>query len=312
MASLSQRKLENFYSDLSSSERATEQLAEQDQLDEEISKKYLKIVKEDPDSKNFGPEFSEITASEVGIPAHEFFGEKIYAGFGQVADARQDDALIGAGANLRKAESTCSSSYSDDTKTPFEKFFNDPKFKNISVDKIPERFLVKKVLRDGTGFTIGQILSQTNDTISTSQNIPPLKVNKFNKQMQDPEKEISNLQIGLKISFHYAAYFEHEKHPFDSTQARGEPWTEIIGIGKMIPALEKSLMTMKLNERAVILARYDLCYGESGCLNRIPKQKDCMFKVWLSSISEMTLLDQFMQLNYEMKVQALKAGKFTI
>ena len=210
----------------------------------------------------------------------------------------------------------------------FDNYFADSSFADLIPecpteirDGFEKRSLVKKILRPGTGLKMREIYrdmkkldrgdNQVNRAIDVNR-IEKMADKKLDHQNHYSQIDSLGIEIGLKIQFHYAAYFEGETVPFDSTQARGEPWTEILGMKKLLPALENSLMSMRINEKAVVLARYGLCYGETGCGKRIPGKKDCMFKIWFTNCMPMTLLDQFMQLNHAKKVQAIKSGYFKL
>jgi len=294
---------------LSSSDNATEILAEQDQLDQEISKRYIQTVENDPDSKNFGDEFSTITAhgTNKDDTNHTKFNENKETDFAGVRYEQMKENINIINDHERHDEPEVKIKDITNEKTPFEIYFNDKRFVDVKIENIEPRTLVKRVLKSGTGLTLKEMIygkRKSRPASLCSKMNKPLDINKVNNE----QTALTNLQIGLKVSFHYAAYFEYEKAPFDSTQARGEPWTEVLGLKKLIPALENSLLEMRLNEKAVILSKYDLCYGENGCGDRIPRKKDCLFKIWLSGVSEMSLLDQFLSLNYQGKVQAFKAA----
>ena len=210
----------------------------------------------------------------------------------------------------RHAKTDINNNTLSEDKTPFESYFSDPKFIDIPVEGCPPRTLVKKILVKGSGQKMSEIINskprKNKDKKIDKQLEPNLPIN-AKKALEN-----SNLKLGLKISFHYAGYFEYDAAPFDSTQARGEQWTEILGVGKLIPALEHCLLEMKSNEKAVVMARSDVCFGDHGCFQRIPKKADCMFKIWLDSYNEMSLMDQFCQLNQAERIQGIKSGSFSI
>ena len=102
---------------------------------------------------------------------------------------------------------------------------------------MPARSLVKKVLKSGTGLTMQAVIAGKGRKTDENNN-------KANKPISKSKTaDFSHLKLGLKVRFHYAGYFEYEGAPFDSTQARGECWNEVLGINKMIPALEYRPMT---------------------------------------------------------------------
>ena len=195
---------------------------------------------------------------------------------------------------------------SSSDKTPFEEYFSDPNFIDIPIEGLPPRTLVKKILKQGTGQKMTEIINTKPRKDKSTPKAPNSSLN--NKKVFD----LSHLKLGLKISFHYAGYFEYDSAPFDSTQARGEQWSEILGVGKMIPALENCLLDMKSNEKAVVMARSSICFGSYGCGQRIPKEADIMFKIWLDSYNEMSLMDQFSQLTQAQRVQGIKSGAFSL
>lgn len=181
-------------------------------------------------------------------------------------------------------------------------FKDTSKFENIPVENFDDRCLVKRILKEGTGKTIAEQIAECYGKKSTNERSHN---NPIDIRMKAPELKI---ETGLKIQFHYSGYFEFCPAPFDSSQTRGEPWTEIIGVGKLLPALEQSILTMRLNEKAIILARHYLCFGESGCGQRIPKKADCMFKIWLSNINQPSLIDQFLQLERGARLSCIRSG----
>jgi len=303
------------FSDLSSADR-NEALHEHDLLSKEINCESMKQYQDDPESKAFGDEFSEITASGYGRQFRTTSTRDQTKTVNSTSTRRvKFEGATSEAAASSHAKTIASDDEEGETKTPFESYFSDPKFTNIPVESMPPRSLVKYVLKSGTGMKIKDIIGNAN---SENRRKEAKKEGKqsgdyYNLPIkQEKYESLSAIRLGLKVSFHYAGYFEFDGAPFDSTQARGEPWKEIIGVGKMIPALEHAVLEMRKNEKAVIMARYTLCYGHNGCGQRIPRQADVMFKVWLDNYNELTLIDQFLQLNHTQRIQGLKAGLFSI
>jgi hypothetical protein len=56
---------------------------------------------------------------------------------------------------------------------------------------------------------------------------------------------------------------------FDSSSKRGRPYTFVLGTGKAIQAIDRTVATMKLGERCEMVTRCDKAYGKDGL--RTPK-----------------------------------------
>lgn len=73
---------------------------------------------------------------------------------------------------------------------------------------------------------------------------------------------------------------------FDSSRDRGKTFKFTIGQGMVIKAWDEGFASMKVGEHAILKARYDYAYGESGSPPKIPAKADLYFDVELLGFKE--------------------------
>lgn len=73
---------------------------------------------------------------------------------------------------------------------------------------------------------------------------------------------------------------------FDSSRKRGKTFKFTIGKGQVIKAWDEGFASMKVGEKAILKARYDYAYGESGSPPSIPAKADLYFDVELLDFFE--------------------------
>ena len=85
---------------------------------------------------------------------------------------------------------------------------------------------------------------------------------------------------GQEIIAHYEGTLL-DNTVFDSSYSRNEPFTFLLGAARVIKAWDKTFATMKKGEQALIIAKPEYAYGESGSPPKIPPNSTLQFKVEL-------------------------------
>lgn len=88
--------------------------------------------------------------------------------------------------------------------------------------------------------------------------------------------------MGAEVHAHYTGKLA-DGTTFDSSRTRGRPFVFRIGIGSVIAAWDKGILTMKVGERAIIASDADHAYGSSGAGGVIPPNASLWFDVELIS-----------------------------
>lgn len=88
---------------------------------------------------------------------------------------------------------------------------------------------------------------------------------------------------GSKLTVHYVGRLEDGRE-FDSSRARQQPFTFVIGQGKMIKAWDEGLMRLSKGERALITAQPAAAYGAHGMPPTIPANAVLKFDVELLNV----------------------------
>ena len=69
---------------------------------------------------------------------------------------------------------------------------------------------------------------------------------------------------GSDITVHYTGTILENGQKFDSSRDRGEPISFPVGVGKLIPGWDLTLVKMKKGERRIIIIPPELAYGDRG------------------------------------------------
>ncbi|KAL3905214.1 MAG: hypothetical protein SGILL_009765 [Bacillariaceae sp.] len=89
-----------------------------------------------------------------------------------------------------------------------------------------------------------------------------------------------------EVEAHYTGTLVKDGSKFDSSRDRGKTFKFTIGKGMVIKAWDEGFASMKVGEKAILKARYDYAYGESGSPPTIPPKADLYFDVELLDFFE--------------------------
>jgi len=89
---------------------------------------------------------------------------------------------------------------------------------------------------------------------------------------------------GDTVTVHYTGRLQTGEE-FDSSRARGEPFTFTVGQGRVIPGWEQGLIGMQVGGERILVIPPDLAYGNRA-IGPIPPNATLLFSVELLSIAE--------------------------
>jgi len=111
-------------------------------------------------------------------------------------------------------------------------------------------------------------------------------------------------QPGDKIQAHYTGTLESDGSKFDSSRDRGRVFEFNLAEGRVIKAWDQGFATMKKGEHAMLIAKSDYAYGDSGSPPKIPGGATLKFDVELVDFRTPGLRDkEKWQLTDEEKMQ---------
>jgi FKBP-type peptidyl-prolyl cis-trans isomerase len=85
---------------------------------------------------------------------------------------------------------------------------------------------------------------------------------------------------GTTATVHYVGKLE-DGTIFDSSRRRGQPYSFLLGAGKVIPGWDEGVAGMRLGGTRRLVIPPDLAYGEAGFPPTIPKDATLTFEVEL-------------------------------
>lgn len=95
---------------------------------------------------------------------------------------------------------------------------------------------------------------------------------------------------GTEVTVHYTGWLYDENAPdqrgqkFDSSVDRGEPFTFLLGGGKVIRGWDDGVAGMKVGGKRVLLVPADMGYGRKGAGGVIPPNASLVFEVELLDV----------------------------
>ncbi len=126
--------------------------------------------------------------------------------------------------------------------------------------------------------------------------IPAVKVEKFDTKDKVSSKTESGLEYilveegsGIKaaagntVSVHYSGYLE-DGTMFDSSVKRAQPFSFILGMGRVIPGWDEGVAMMKIGDKVQLIIPAKLGYGASGAGGVIPPNATLIFDVELLEV----------------------------
>ncbi|KAF8416801.1 putative FKBP-type peptidyl-prolyl isomerase [Terfezia claveryi] len=89
---------------------------------------------------------------------------------------------------------------------------------------------------------------------------------------------------GNTIGVHYRGTLESDGSKFDASYDRGQPFTFILGQGRVIKGWDEGLLDMCVGEKRKLTIPYQYAYGENGRPPVIPPKATLIFETELVSI----------------------------
>jgi len=97
------------------------------------------------------------------------------------------------------------------------------------------------------------------------------------------EGEGRRAENGDTVTVHYVGTFINGGK-FDSSLDRGQPFTFILGVSRVIKGWDLGVLGMKIGEKRKLIISSDLGYGETGIPGAIPPRATLFFEVELLEI----------------------------
>mmetsp|Transcript_73035 Transcript_73035/g.184054 ORF Transcript_73035/g.184054 Transcript_73035/m.184054 type:complete len:313 (+) Transcript_73035:73-1011(+) len=95
---------------------------------------------------------------------------------------------------------------------------------------------------------------------------------------------------GSEVKVHYVGTLQSDGSKFDSSRDRGDKFKFDVGVGQVIKGWDVGICTMKRGEKAILRARSDYAYGDSGSPPKIPPKATLDFEVelfeWREKVKE--------------------------
>ncbi|KAL1507834.1 hypothetical protein AB1Y20_007442 [Prymnesium parvum] len=90
---------------------------------------------------------------------------------------------------------------------------------------------------------------------------------------------------GDKLEIHYRGTLVETGQEFDSSYARGKPFSFTVGVGEVIKGWDEGVLKLSEGEKAILEVSPDKAYGEQGAAGgKIPPNSPLKFEVWLLKV----------------------------
>ena len=97
---------------------------------------------------------------------------------------------------------------------------------------------------------------------------------------------------GDEVTVHYTGWLydqdapDHRGEQFDSSRTRGEPFTFLLGAGRVIRGWDEGVAGMRVGGQRVLMIPPELGYGRKGAGGAIPPQASLVFEVELLDVEK--------------------------
>lgn len=97
---------------------------------------------------------------------------------------------------------------------------------------------------------------------------------------------------GDEVTVHYTGWLydeaapDHRGEQFDSSRTRGEPFTFMLGAGRVIRGWDEGVAGMRVGGHRVLMIPPELGYGRKGAGGVIPPQASLVFEVELLGVDK--------------------------
>ena len=89
---------------------------------------------------------------------------------------------------------------------------------------------------------------------------------------------------GDRITVHYSGWLASDSTLFDSSIQRGQPFSFVLGAGRVIPGWDEGVAGMRVGGERQLVIPPELGYGSQGAGNSIPPNATLIFEVELLSV----------------------------
>ncbi len=92
------------------------------------------------------------------------------------------------------------------------------------------------------------------------------------------------IRPGSRVTIHYDAFLLTSTEPFESTR-QIDPVTVTAGEGRLLPGWEEALLTMRPEERRIVVLPPELAFGTTGAGQKVPPNAFVVFDIEVLSVS---------------------------